>query len=222
MKLGLLLAPFLIASFCSSCIVSLAEDFGADVVGSGVARSELRSSDDFQRIEVRGSFDVVAEVGASTSLEVTADDNLLPYIITRVENGTLILEMKDGSYSSHVPQVARITSPRLDGFAVEGSGDARLSKLTGPSFSIAISGSGDVAASGAVDALSIDISGSGDVAARELGAKRVRISIAGSGDVSVDATEDLDVSIAGSGDVNYVGHPRVKQSVSGSGDVTGG
>jgi hypothetical protein len=221
MKLGLLLAPFVLVPFCGACVISLGEDFGADVVGSGIARSEQRVSDEFQRIEIRGSLDVIAEVGTPTSVEITADDNLLPYIVTRVENGTLILEMKDGSYSFHTAHAARITSPRLEGLAIQGSGDAKLSKLTGPSFAITIAGSGDIDASGSVDDLSIEISGSGDIQAGELAAKRVRVSVAGSGDVRVNAVEDLDVSIAGSGDVRYAGRPRVKQSIAGSGDVIG-
>ncbi|MCC6405722.1 MAG: DUF2807 domain-containing protein [Planctomycetes bacterium] len=219
MKLSTLIAPLFLGPLCGACVVSLGDDWGADVVGSGVAATETRTIGEFKRIRVHGSTDVVAEVGDRTSLELTADDNLLAYIVTRVDGDTLVIEMKEGSYSSHVPQLARIVSPTLEGFALDGSGDGRFSKLAGARFAVGIAGSGDIVCDGAVDALAVDIAGSGDVDASALAAKRVSVDIAGSGDVSVHAIEDLDVSIAGSGDVVYAGEPRVQQSVAGSGDI---
>ncbi|MBI5432129.1 MAG: DUF2807 domain-containing protein [Planctomycetes bacterium] len=219
MKLSTLIAPLFLGPLCGACVVSLGDDWGADVVGSGVAATETRTIGEFKRIHVHGSTDVVAELGDHTSLELTADDNLLALIVTRIENDTLVIEMKEGSYASHVPQVARIVSPTLEGFALDGSGDGRFSKLAGARFAIGIAGSGDVVCDGAVDALTIAIAGSGDVNTSALAAKRVDVDIAGSGDVRVQALEDLDVSIAGSGDVSYTGEPRVQQSIAGSGDV---
>lgn len=212
------LSSVALALASSSCIVSCG-DWGADVVGSGVARTESRSVAAFERIHVQGSTDVVAEIGATPSLEVTADDNVLQYLETRVENGTLVVELKSGSYSLKVTPVVKVVAPTLVGLEVDGSSDSTLTKLSGSSFRVEIDGSGDVRCEGAVDALDVDISGSGDVRARELAAKRVTVDIAGSGDVHVQALETLAVSIAGSGDVRYAGEPKVTQSIAGSGDV---
>lgn len=219
MKLSTRLFPLLLGPLCGACVVSIGDDWDADVVGSGVSRTESRSVGEFKRIHINGGIDLVAEVGGATALEITADDNLLAYLETYVEGETLVIEMQDGSYSARVPQVARVSTPVLQGLEIDGSCDASIHRLAGPEFALAISGSGDVRCDGAVDLLVIDIAGSGDVRARELLAKRARIVIAGSGDVHVNATEDLDISIAGSGDVRYAGSPRVRQSVAGSGDV---
>ncbi|MCK6447659.1 MAG: DUF2807 domain-containing protein [Planctomycetes bacterium] len=221
MKLPACLASLGLALLSSSCVVSCGSwgAWGADVVGSGVARTESRSVGGFERIHVNGSTDVVAEIGATPSLEVTADDNVLQYLETRVEDGTLVVELKSGSYSLRVQPVVKVVAPTLVGLEVDGSSDATISKLTGAGFAIEIDGSGNVRCSGAVDALDVDISGSGDVRARDLAAKRVTVGISGSGDVHVQALETLSVSIAGSGDVRYAGEPQVTQSIAGSGDV---
>lgn len=221
MKPMFCLTSVALALASSSCVVSCGGwgDWGADVVGSGVARTENRSVGTFDRIRIHGSTDVVAEIGATPSLEVTADDNILSYLETRVDGGTLVVEMKSGSYSLHVQPVVKVVVPSLVGLEVDGSSDARISRLSGGSFAIDIDGSGDVRCEGAVDALDVDINGSGDVRARELAAKRVNVEISGSGDVHVQALETLSVSIAGSGDVRYAGEPQVTQSIAGSGDV---
>jgi hypothetical protein len=88
------------------------------------------------------------------------------------------------------------------------------------SFALSIAGSGDVVVSGTADEARFGIAGSGDIDARNLGAKKVGVSISGSGDAHVNATETLDAKVAGSGDVTYSGHPHdVSRRVSGSGSV---
>jgi Putative auto-transporter adhesin, head GIN domain len=85
---------------------------------------------------------------------------------------------------------------------------------------VAITGSGDVQASGKSGKLSVSISGSGDVRTRELVADDVGISIAGSGNASVQANKTIAVSIAGSGDVEYVSAATITRSrIAGSGSV---
>jgi len=54
---------------------------------------------------------------------------------------------------------------------------------------------------------------------RRLECKRAVTRISGSGDISVHATETLDVGISGSGRVSYAGEPRVDTHISGSGRV---
>ena len=104
---------------------------------------------------------------------------------------------------------------------VQGSGDVTLQAIAPKSYTIALSGSGDIALKGKGNASkgTIQISGSGDVCIPNIEADDVNVQISGSGDVNVFAKGKLDVKIAGSGDVSYSGDPETSVAISGSGDV---
>lgn len=216
----------------------------AMVTGSGRVITEARRVGDFVAIDCSGSVDVEVRQGATTSVQVRGDDNIVPLIETSVENGrdgpTLQVRAKRGaSYSTRVGLKVLVATPRLVALVNSGSGDIRIEALATPSLRISLSGSGnldfsalqtdelsigisgsaDVRGAGRAAKTTINISGSGDVKLAELRADDVRISIAGSGDAEVNAAKTLNVSIAGSGDVSYSGSPALKTSIAGSGEV---
>src|SRR5215210_7220442 len=61
---------------------------GTRIKGSGVVRSETRNAGGFDAVDVSGVFQVEVTAGKDFSVEVRADENLLPYIRTEVEEGT--------------------------------------------------------------------------------------------------------------------------------------
>ena len=63
--------------------------FGSKINGSGVAASESRPSSEFSGVEVGGVFQVEITAGKEYSIQVQADDNLLPYVKTEVDSGVL-------------------------------------------------------------------------------------------------------------------------------------
>lgn len=216
----------------------------ASVSGSGKSSTETRSLAEFQAIALSGWMDLVVRQGATQSVQVEADDNLLPLLETVVEStgqgATLLVRWKRGqslytrskvSITVTVPKLSALSTSgsgdiRVEPFntpalklSLSGSGDAKLQSLNTADFGISISGSGDVAANGSATKLSITIAGSGDVRLADLKSDDVSISIAGSGDAAVNAAKTLDVRIAGSGDVSYTGNAAVKSKVAGSGSV---
>lgn len=215
----------------------------AATTGSGKPASEPRSVAEFQAVASSGSMDLVVRQGAQ-SVQVEADDNLLPLLETVVENGrhgaTLLVRWKKGEriytrskvvVTVSTPKLAAVSNSgsgdiRVETFqtpalalSLSGSGDARFDNLSADELTISISGSSDVAGKGRVGKVKIGISGSGDVKLAEMAADDVSVSIAGSGDASVNAARSLQVSIAGSGDVSYTGNPSLKSSVAGSGSI---
>jgi hypothetical protein len=192
----------------------------SSIRGSGVAKTETRTITDFKKIEMNGGCDLSITVGGATSLTLTADDNLLQYVVTEVRDGTLVFEMKPGSYSSAVHMKAYVTVPAIEGVVVRGSGDVDLTGLSGDRFEYRVDGSGDAKASGKVGTIVAKVSGSGDLNFSDVEAREATVEISGSGDVDVWATESLAVSVAGSGDVTYKGEPaKLTKSVAGSGSV---
>lgn len=203
-----------------SLVLGLGACSWSGLVGSGVPASEVRAVGGFERVHLRGAGDLVATIGEAHSLEITCDDNLLPYVVAEVDEGTLEIGLERGSYRFAHGLKLRLTAPRLDGVSVSGSGDVRVSGVHGERFDVSISGSGSVRAQGHVEHVEARVSGSGDVHLFDLHAEDVEVSISGSGSVDVHAERDLDARVSGSGDVRYEGSPQVAASVSGSGTVT--
>jgi hypothetical protein len=152
---------------------------GPTVVGSGIAQTESRQVGTFQNVRIDGSAKVNIKVGGETSLNVTADDNVLPLIATEVRGDTLVITTKDHtSYNSKMGVTVAITTPALAGVEINGSGDVNVTDLKAQKFSAIIRGSGDVRATGSADAINAEIKGSGDVKLGELRAKSGTVSVA--------------------------------------------
>lgn len=222
---------------------AFAWNFGGETVeGSGKIRTEARKADHFTGIELSVPGKVELRVGTGEGVSIESDDNVLPLIETRVENGTLQIRPTRDNLNLH-PRTLRITvnAREIDHLSVAGSGDISADTLRarnfkaslagsgsikaraieGDSLSIRVAGSGDMSAGGGnVNEVKISIAGSGDVDIGKLKANDVRVRSAGSGNSTVWAGGRLEVSVLGSGDVSYYGDPRVSRSVLGSGDVT--
>lgn len=212
--------------------------------GNGDIATEARDTGAFDGVATAGGFNIVIRQGTGTKVEVKADRNLLPYIVTRVVDGgkgrTLQVEPKKGysintstnpSLTIEMPSLRavsvagsgtiKVEAMKTAGVdaAIEGSGDIRFAGLDTERLGMKVSGSGDIVAAGRCGSANVSIAGSGDVKAADLVAEDVKVTIAGSGDAQVNVTKKLHVSIAGSGDVKYAGSPEITSSIVGSGKV---
>lgn len=211
------------------------------VVGNGNLETQDRPIQRAERIKLAGSYDVEITQGPITSVKVEADENILPYILTRSEDGFLIIKSKDHiSLSTDNTIKIFITTPKLEQVNLAGSGNIiGKSKFTGgdnltlkiagagdmkmdvntPSIEAEIAGSGSMTLTGETRDQRIRISGVGDYIGEALKSENAVVKIAGSGNVKLFAAATLDVNIAGVGSVYYKGSPAVKQHVAGSGEV---
>ena len=189
------------------------------VRGSGIAKTEERTVEEFDRILVEGSTDVTVRVGESKAVTVSGDDNLVSWVTVEVRDGLLTIGNRPGSYSTRTPLVVSVSVPALRALRSQGSSDITVGGVSGDTLEITLAGSGNVEASGKVARLDAKVSGSGDLRLAGLEGREVCAMLSGSGDLDVWATESLVASVSGSGDVLYRGEAKVTQAVSGSGDV---
>lgn len=211
--------------------------------GEGDIISEDRITETFNSIALGINAEVELKQEENTSVSVSANKNLLPFIVTKVVDNTLIIETKDCDCVSSEDKISiHISSPKVKELSIAGSGgiiskgkivtdnielniagsgDIILEELATKIYSVNISGSGDVHLSGESisNVGSISISGSGNVNAKNFNTNNIDIAIAGSGDAKVSPIERLEVSIAGSGDVHYRGKPSLSVDIAGSGSV---
>ena len=192
--------------------------------GSGVVKEKSRNVANFSRLVLALPATVTLSQGATESLTISTDDNLLPLLTTRVENDELLIEGDQArGFSTKEGVRIRLTVKLLSGIRINGSGDVFGDQLKSDKFEIVIAGSGDVKfKSIRADQFRIGIKGSGDVTVDTAASKSVEASIHGSGDIrlaSLQATL-VSISVNGSGDVFAAGNTdRVDIEIVGSGDV---
>ena len=196
--------------------------------------------DDFTGIKSYGSFDLYVSSG-SKSVKIEADDNLLPYIETRVEGHTLKVSSKEGVWLRPRNNIKIYVSlPSFELIRSYGSGDIHgQTKISGnsdldlgvigsaninleadaPSIKAEVNGSGDLDLKGQTRTFKASINGSGNVRAFDLKSEDSEVRIAGSGDADVYASIKLDVHVGGSGNVRYKGGAQISSNIAGSGSV---
>ena len=200
------------ACVCAACSVT---------VGSGPVRSESRQVAGFSVVRLAGQGDVTVVRGSVESLEISAQENLLPQLTSEVSGDTLTLGTKDGAtITTTEPITYKVGVKGLSGLELSGSGTIAAAGLAGADLRVEISGSGSVQVGGSADRQDVEVSGSGDYSAASLASKEASVTISGSGSADVSVSAVLDVTISGSGSLTYSGDPKVSTSVSGSGSVS--
>lgn len=118
-KLIILITKFIIATIVallfSSCMNPLHWN---EIKGSGNIITETRNvNSDFKSIEVNQGIEVLVEQSKTTSITVEVDDNLQKHIITKVEDGVLIIESDETYFATenpvvmvHMPNIKRLSA----------------------------------------------------------------------------------------------------------------
>jgi hypothetical protein len=204
-----------------------------------------RTTPEYDKIEVGGSFDVKLISGKEGSITIKGDENLVELLKTEVVNGTLKVGFERGkmiqfNYKSAIEitipfeQINElsfsgsgnffgkdiITAENLE-VEIAGSGNVKL-ELNTTNTKIERSGSGNLNIKGKTQNLEIESTGSGNANASELIAENVVASQIGSGNIKVNCTKKLVARSSGSGSIIYNGNPeKVDKSSSGSGSISG-
>ncbi len=195
--------------------------------GSGVAKEESRAVANFSQVTLALPANVTITQGSTESLTISADDNLLPLMTTRVVNNELLIEGDNNrGFSTKREIKIRLMVKTLNGLNIKGSGDVSGDQLNSDKFNISILGSGDVKFNTIrADMLTIGIVGSGDINVNNVEAKSLDTRVQGSGDVKFGEVKagQVSIAVAGSGDISAAGTAdKVIIELSGSGDVRAG
>jgi len=223
--------------------VNFGQELSGGVTGSGVVVSEKREVSAFTGVDIRYPANITITQGESNSVTVKTDDNLLPQLTTKVNNGILVIDTSVSAWSQRVNPtdkiLIRITvkdlrevdfpsageviiegiqSDRLK-VTVSGAGNIALVDVNLGTCEVNLNGAGSINASGAANDLKVNISGAGSFNSKELMSNTASANISGVGSASVWVVEDLVANISGVGSVNYYGSPRIQKIVSGLGSI---
>lgn len=208
--------------------------------GTGLTAGEVVEKG-FEHIETDGDFDLFYATGKEVAVRFEGNRDDIARIIVKNDGHTLRFTQR-GENLNDVD--VYVTSPRLEGVTLEGSGDITSeSSISAGTFDIRSSGSGDVQIhsvtadrisaelrkSGDIslniadaDEIDYEVSGSGDITTERISADRLEAKVSGSGDIDLSNAriDEAECTITGSGDIDIDGHVgRCTKNVTGSGVV---
>jgi hypothetical protein len=211
-----------------------------EVRGSGTTITESRSVAGFSGVELSGIGTLFIEQGDVESLEITAEDNIMTHLKSRVSGSQLQLGVeelvnihptKDIIYRLKVKNLNQIgvsglgnieskeiTSQNLT-IQISGGGRISIDNLQATSLNLDISGMGDISANGSAVQQNIDISGAGNYNAPNLASQTAHVIISGSGNAVIWVSEKIDLDLSGAGVLHYYGSPTLNSNISGLGVV---
>jgi Putative auto-transporter adhesin, head GIN domain len=214
-------AAALALTACEDVTIKIGHKNGAK--GSGVSATETRAMTQFSGVELTGVGKLILKVGEGSnySVKVTADDNLLALIETKVAGDTLVIGLKDAvSISNSSSFVYEVTAPKIEKLESSGAAAVEGSGFNGGKLALDVSGVGSVKLNGRVDEFRADLSGAGSLDSSSLIANDVKVELSGVGSADVHADQRIRANVSGLGSITWRGNATdVKTDVSGLGSV---
>ena len=188
----------------------------ATVVGSGRLATESRPVQGFAAVSVSAAGHLIVEQTGVESLEITAEDNVLPLVRSEVRNGRLVLGFgPDASVTATREVLFRLTVRDLTEIEASGASRVEVRGADTPSFTLRVSGASEVSATGIADHVRLDLSGASRCRAPDLRTREATAHLSGASYARVRASDSLVVNASGASVVEYLGDPVLVANVSG-------
>ena len=210
------------------------------IKGEGNNMTESRQLSGFSALDLSVDANVSYTQDSVYRLEITAQQNILAVMDTKVEAGELVIGFKRNVWNYNTVNII-IHSPDMNRIKLSGSGNIQVENtLSANSLELDVSGSGNISVpTASLQSLTARISGSGNIRMNKgscisetirvsgagsintefVNSENADVKISGSGNVTLSASKTLNVEISGSGDVKYRGQPKISTSISGSGNL---
>ena len=235
MKTTLKLVALFLTLSLASCNANL--NLGDGIDGSGNVVIEKRTIDaPFTKIDASTGVEVIVEQGAATEVEVEVDDNLMEHIVTRVENGTLIVKI-DGNINTMESAIVRVSTKTIEGLE-SSSGATIRSKNTLKGTNLALKSSSgstintdleyekvssestsgsEIKLSGKALTLDTKSSSGSEIDAKDLAANEITAQSTSGSNTTVNPIVLLNAKASSGSSIDYVKEPKkvIKEETSG-------
>ncbi|HET9753178.1 MAG TPA: head GIN domain-containing protein [Myxococcales bacterium] len=210
------------------------------VRGNGRTTRELRDLPRFDAVAVHSGIHAEVEIGPQAPVQVDADENILPLVVTEVVDGTLSIRFRrDTDVSSEQAVRVRVRAPAVHRLEATGGAELRAQAEPGGDLEVrssggsevrvrglnanrlSVSGSGGarVQLAGAADTVRLRISGGTRVRAASLAARAVSVHGSGGASAEIRASDVLRGSLSGGSTVHLIGRASSRVSTSGGSSV---
>lgn len=170
-------------------------DFGA-TRGEGAVTSETRETDTFSRIEAGAGVNISIAIGAASPLELRAQGNILPIILTEVSGDTLRIHSSEAYTTSEKVEVV-VATPRLDRIVLSGGSRGSIDGVASDAFDIDLSGGSALTATGSASTVSLEVSGGSVAELEAMTAASINVDLSGGSRAEVRATDQVNGSASG-------------------------
>jgi Putative auto-transporter adhesin, head GIN domain len=202
-------------------IIFLFTQCDTGTVGKGNIISEKREVAAFHAI----SSDAVAEItliqDTTTSIEIKGYENIVPLMLTSVENGELTIETKSHIRilgKPHLEVIIHVLT--IDKLELQGVGSINSQgNFNFKEVKMQLSGVGSINVSGQATKAELITSGAGSIHCKNLLSDTTIATTSGVGSIQCNAIKYLRAIVSGVGSISYTGDPVVEKSVSGVGSV---
>jgi predicted small secreted protein len=202
----LIVTPVLLISFACQAVSGL----GQTIRGSGNIVSESRTVSGFDSISVCCGMQLSLTQGTEESLQIEADDNLLPEITSTVSGSKLTIQYKQQGtlYRPTRPVKLQVSAIHIRNLEISGGGRLDAGSIDTDQLGIDLSG-GSQADLGAVtaDSLKVGLSGGGGISLADLSLTSLEIELSGGSKVSTGAlkADTLKLDSSGGGEITLAG-----------------
>jgi len=233
------LKKYILAALILFVVVAASGCIGQNASGSGNVINQSQNVSGFNQVALSGIGTLMITQGNQESLTIEAEDNLMPYIKTSVNNNKLSISLERGMPIPTKPVIFHLTVKDLNTIDISGSGkiqsnnlkansltinsngagEGNLTNLNVNTLKIIISGAGRLFLSGSANTQDISISGAGQYNANDLNSKAATITINGAGKGTIRVSDSLNAIVNGAGQISYIGSPKVSQQINGAGSI---
>lgn len=158
--------------------------------GEGPLTSETRPVTGLSRVDASNGIGVTVQIGQTTSVEVSAQANILPIIATTVEGGTLKIRSTEG-FSASAGVGVTVVMPVLDAITLSGGSQGVVEGITADRFEITMDGGANLTASGRATTITLRVSGGAVARLESLTAQTVNLQVSGGANVTVRASAEV-------------------------------
>lgn len=187
-------------------------DLVPSIKGNGIKVTEERKITDFHEFSLAGIGTYQINAGPSAKLTLTAEENLLPFLVTAMDvaKDQLHIGIKSGSYSWNITPSGEITVKELKSVLLQGQTSVEAKGINTKSFGVKMEGQSGVTLSGAVEEQVVRVDGQSKYMAADLKCKKAKIVCNGMCTITVQATEEIEVEANGMCTVEVIGKPAKK------------
>jgi hypothetical protein len=213
-----------VALLLGGCVLPLnvtIGDEGTHVRGSGHVVTVTRNVAPFDAIVASGAAQVFVDRTGAEGVEITAEDNLLPYLESEVQGGILYIGIADGVSVAPRHEITFYVET-YEVVEVDASGAVSMELEVGrvPQLWVTLSGASRLLAWGDADQQDVVASGASRYDGLDFETRRARIDASGASVADVWAIDRLEVVASGASHVRFRGSPEVWADVSGASTVT--
>ena len=184
----------------------------AGEVGSGTPRSEDRSISGATEVHATASVVTRVTIGEPASVRVTADDNLLDNVTTRVVGSRLEIGIH-GGVSTRTPVTVTVVLPAVEAASATASARVELMDVTSDALDVRADASGVVMVTGQTGELHATATSAGRLELGQLSATRAEVRLDSAATAWVLAVDRITGDVSTAAVLTVIGDP-------GSVDVT--